>query len=297
MASPNQEHAKSIISDANPRNSEHDAPELNQFPKLFSLPRELRDAIYYLYLLHCKRQLCCMAAGYNQWPTPKLLTKSSRSSPTSVGYNQWPSPKNLAKPDRLLPTRWMSTPLLTYPLEIENFFLTTPHTVAPHRESYRESPEKTTNLMCVSRSIREEAEEVLYGRFIFCFQYGLHQAVANRFVSETSPKALSHLSTMAFVIRFYEAAPNDWQTWEENSEIMSRGFGGLRMVFFEIQVSREASKTMGTEAKDGVITKLLTVAQPFIKRPDIKTRWVGMDLGGTLAGLCQDEFAKGDHCC
>ena len=68
------------------------------------------------------------------------------------------------------------------------------------------------------------------------------------------------------------------------------------MVFFEIQVSREASKIMGTEAKDGVITKLLTVARPFIERPAIEIRWVGMDLGGTLAGLCQGEYAKGDHC-
>ena len=178
-----------------------------------------------------------------------------------------------------------------------DFFLATPNTVAPHQQSYRCSSERVNNLMCVSRLIREEAEEVLYGRFIFCFQYGLYQGAASRFISEISTKALSHLSTMPFVLRFDKAAPNYWRTRKENSPIMSRGFGGLRMVLFEIQVSREASKTMSTEAKDGVVEKLLTFARPFIERPAIKLRWVGIDLGGTLAGLCQDEFAKGDHCC
>lgn len=276
MAVPNHGHARVIISDASSRKSEHDPPELTHFSKLLLLPRELRDAIYYQYLLDCKRQLACMAAGYNQWPTPKLLTNSGHSLPTRSTHRQF---------------------FLTYPLEIENFFPATPNTVAPHRQSYRWSSEKTTSLMCVSRSIREEAEEVLYGRFIFCFQYGLYQGAANGFLSEISTKALTNLSTLAFVLRFDKSTPNDWQTWEENSEIMSRGFAGLRMVFYEIQVCREASKIMNTQANDGVITKLLTVAQPFSARTDVKVRWVGVDLGGTLADLCQEELAKGVHCC
>ena len=57
-----------------------------------------------------------------------------------------------------------------------------------------------------------------------------------------------------------------WQAWEENCEVMSRGFVGFRKVFFEIQVCREAAMTMDTQAGDGAIAKLITVAEPFIEK-------------------------------
>ena len=144
------------------------------FP-LLSLPRELRDRIYYFYLLKCKRELANMSAGYCEWPTPKLLLR--------------PPSSTLQKK-------------LTHPLEVVNFFLAAPHSLAPYRQTYGWSPEKLTNLMCVSRSVRREADEILYRCFIFFFQYGLYESASQDFVAEASAAARLYITAFAFVLRF-----------------------------------------------------------------------------------------------
>lgn len=100
---------------------------------LLLLPKAMREAIYYQYLLDCKWQRSCIAVGYNQWPTPKLLPTSGYTDQQYVGVASQ----------------------TTNPLEIENFILAAPHTESPYRQNYGWSPEKLTDLMCVNRTVRQ----------------------------------------------------------------------------------------------------------------------------------------------
>ena len=238
------------------------------FP-LLSLPRELRDKVYYFYLLKCKRELPNMSAGYCYWPTPKLLFRTL-------------SPRIERE--------------FTHPLEVVNFFLAAPHSSAPYRQTYGWSPEKLTNIMCVNRSVRREAEEVLYRSFIFFFQYGLYESASRDFVSDISAAARLYITTFAFVLHVNAASPDDWRKWEKNSEILAEGFKGLRVVSFEIQADGRAEESMVTQAREGIVWKLLAVAQPFTgRREDVQ--WVGVGMGMTLAELCLEESAKRVNCC
>ena len=250
---------------------------------LLLLPQETREAIYYQHLLDCKRQLSCMAVGYNQWPTPKLL-------PTS-GYSDEQHSRVASE--------------YTDPLEVENFMLAAPHTESPYRQSYGWSSEKLTNLMCVSRLIRQEAEAVLYHRFIFCFHYRLYPKAALRFLSDVSATALSNTRNLAFVLRFERYDRMSWTHWRVNSEVLSRHLKDVRSVVFEIQtLTKETTcrqhqpEVCPTKLKerDDTISQLLEVAGPFTARSGVQVRWVGVGTGRTLAELCRVELAKGENC-
>ena len=232
------------------------------FP-LLSLPRELRDRVYYFYLLKCKRELPNMSAGHCYWPTPKLLLVP-------------PSPRIERE--------------FTHPLEVVNFFLAAPHSSALDRQTYGWSPEKLTNLLCISPSVRREAEEVLYRGFIFFFHYGLYESASGDFVSEVSAAARLYTRAFAFVLRLKEIPIDSWSIWEKNSEILAEGFKGLRVVSFEIQADGRAEESMVTQAREGIVWKLLAVAQPFTSR-GVDVQWVGVSMGMTLAELCHEESA------
>ena len=239
--------------------------------ELSLLPKEIRQEIYYQYLLQCKRSLSCMAVGYNQWPTPMLLLTSGYSDQEHLRVSS-------------------ETP---YPLELENFMLAAPHTESPYRQTYGSSPESLTNLMCVSRSTRQEAEAVLYQRFIFCFHNGLYPKAASRFLSEVSANALPQITTLAFLLRYDDGVNwNKWKRWEENCQILSRGFTGIRAVFFEIQVLDETAGhplSLDLQGRHDIAVKLLEVTQSFTDRHSVQVRWVGVRTGKVLADLCHQK--------
>ena len=240
----------------------------NPFPFL-ALPRELRDQVYYRQLLLCKRQLSCMAVGYNQWPTPKLLRSPDLSDQAQCEIEQ----------------------TLTYPLRIENFFLVAPYGIAPFRQTYGWSPEKLTNLMCVCRLIQQEVQEVLYRRFTFCFHYGLYPEATTFFCRRQSTEALTNVSVLALVLRFDNGQFDEWKTWEENNKILSNSFSKLRTVSFEIQICGKARKTLDIQAEEDVVGKLISAAHPFLNRSDITVTWVGVAQGRKLAKICQKKIS------
>lgn len=148
---------------------------------------------------------------------------------------------------------------------------------------------------------------MLYRSFIFCFHYDLYPGAASRFLSEVSATALATLKTLAFVLRFdksnFDVCREIWEAWklgrecklwEENCEILSRGFTGLRAFFFEIQALGGAvGDPLSLRAKHEITAKLLKAAEPLPIRPEIKVRWVGVGIGKDLADLCQKELTNG----
>ena len=247
------------------------------------LPREIREAVYYQYLLDCIRQFSYMTVGYNQWLTPELL-------PTSGSSDQ---------------ERLKVASKYTDPLEVEIYILAPLHNPPPYRPSYGWRPETLTILMCVSRFVRDEAEVVLYRRFIFCFHHRLYPKTALRFLSNMRATALSSIRAVAFVLRFESPRSEKWTRWRANHEVLSQHLKDVRSVIFEIQAPTRVTTCRQHEAgvcptklkeKNDTIRKLLEVAEPFTTQSGVQVRWVGVGVSSTLAELCRVELAKVGHC-
>ena len=223
----------------------------------------------------------------------------------AVGYNQWPTPKLLLTSDYSNEQHSIVASKYTNPLEVENFILAVPHSQPSYRQTYGWSREKLTNLMCVSQSVRQEAEVVLYQRFIFCFHYELYPKAVLRFLSEVSATALPNIRSLAFVHRSERPNCGRWTEWRTNCEVLSRHLTILRAVFFVVQAYDEAEvcPTHRAAACPGKLqatkdsaAELLLVAEPFTACRGVQVRWVGVDTGRRLGELCRVGLARGGLC-
>ena len=126
------------------------------------LPREIRDEIYHLHMLDCRRKPL-EDEKKSWWPNPELLGGGS-SQNYLLAFARGPA---------------------AYPGTFHQL-----------------NPTRLSNLLCTNSQIRYEAEMVMYLRFVICYSYSVHRDTGMGIVSCLSDVALAQMSIMAFTIRF-----------------------------------------------------------------------------------------------
>lgn len=166
---------------------------------------------------------------------------------------------------------------------------------APHRPIHPRF--KITSLIGINSQIREEAEDVLYRRFVLLFKMNLRYHAADSFTSQASPHILSRIARIMLYIDIDpERAPSatelsSLRDRRKVSELFAREMLGLRSVCFDV-IAR--SNPVSASSHKYMVQKCLYVAGPYKDVPGFQVRWVGAGIGARIAQLCADEIALGD---